>query len=710
MSLASRWAAWLQRTGGVVGVTASGPLAQVTFPATPLRCLVEIAPGADLTADPSTWSWMDITHWVRHDLGISTRVGRPDQAGQVDASSATLKLDNTDGRFSRRNPTGPYYGRLTLNTPIRMAVDPGSGMAYRYHGYVNSWPKRWDRSGTDSTVTITCGGSLRRLGRGQSLRSPMYRTIIAEDPVHYYAIEDPAGTTAALSSLPNSRDRSLRLFGGSIGWRTVDSPPGGSGASMCARINDGTLRIDPATAAPWAFEFGVLRPTNGSADSVGICSLNYFVDGVLSGTTVSILEDTDVTARDWYHYLVTGSQDGANYQIRLWRNGLERTGITAAGTLGALDRVQFNSAPALLTAAGDVAVTQFAIYDNVSIDPVVHSDALQAYAGEQAHVRIARLCAEEGVPFHGVAASSPTLGPQSTGKLLNALREAEKAGMGVLYEHEFGLGYKAINEYYNQSVLMALDFDRRHVGDPPEPADDDLRLRNQWAIARANGSTSTVQDTDFDETQGLYDGYDTVNVQEDAQLDDQAGWRVHRDTVDEDYWTGILLRFHSTPDVITGWTTLPFGSRVTISNPPPQCEPGDIDVVVEGWAERWDTVSWEATLNTSPASTYSVGVYGDAVKRYGSAYTTLAEDLDTTETGVDVTVAAGKVGWVTTASHPAVFPFDVVIGGEQMTVAGIVDNGGNSYTFTVTRSVNTVVKTHSSGDGVRLWTPAVYAL
>jgi hypothetical protein len=41
---------------------------------------------------------------------------------------------------------------------------------------------------------------------------------------------------------------------------------------------------------------------------------------------------------------------------------------------------------------------------------------------------------------------------------------------------------------------------------------------------------------------------------------------------------------------------------------------------------------------------------------------------------------------------------------------GNITTGGSAQTFTVTRSVNGVVKTHSAGAEVRLWRPPVVGL
>jgi len=94
------------------------------------------------------------------------------------------------------------------------------------------------------------------------------------------------------------------------------------------------------------------------------------------------------------------------------------------------------------------------------------------------------------------------------------------------------------------------------------------------------------------------------------------------------------------------------------------------------------------------------GVYG--ASRYSSDGSTLAEDLTTGETGVDVATPAGPL-W----TH-ADGDFDIAVGGERMTVTA-VSGATSPQTFTVTRSVNAVVKTHASGAAVELAQPAVYA-
>ena len=70
------------------------------------------------------------------------------------------------------------------------------------------------------------------------------------------------------------------------------------------------------------------------------------------------------------------------------------------------------------------------------------------------------------------------------------------------------------------------------------------------------------------------------------------------------------------------------------------------------------------------------------------------------------TTNAGSPLWTTSAGD---FPFDINIGGEQITVTNIT-GASSPQTFTVTRSVNGVVKAQSSGADVRLFFPMILAV
>lgn len=78
----------------------------------------------DLKAELSlNGTWTDVTSYVqRRDSLVQITRGRSDEAAQVERSSCRCTLDNRDGRFSPRLPTGAYYGTIGRNTQLRVSV------------------------------------------------------------------------------------------------------------------------------------------------------------------------------------------------------------------------------------------------------------------------------------------------------------------------------------------------------------------------------------------------------------------------------------------------------------------------------------------------------------------------------------------------------------------------------------------------------------
>jgi hypothetical protein len=139
--------------------------------------------------------------------------------------------------------------------------------------------------------------------------------------------------------------------------------------------------------------------------------------------------------------------------------------------------------------------------------------------------------------------------------------------------------------------------------------------------------------------------------------------------------------------------------------------PDDISVLVYGYTERITGFEHTISLNCVPESGYEIGytnMTDDQVSYFGRADTDgseINEDLTTTETDVGVATTSGPV-WTTTAGD---LPFDVLIGGEVMRVTA-VSGTTSPQVFTVTRSINGVVKTHSTGADVRLAYPTYVSL
>jgi len=699
----------------------------VTFPTTGLVSRAQIALGADLSADPLTWQWADITSYARWDVGVSLTTGRRDESSTVASGQGTVKLDNRDSRFTRRNPTGPYYGLLSKNTPIWITVDAGTGEKTRMEMYVNEWPKTWaDKSTNDSTVTIKCAGVLRRLAQGRVLKSALRRAILFSAPTAYWPLEDGSDATSGASALggtPMTPTGTVAFAGVTDLVGAVQEPDLTSGmlTGLVSGVSTSSWHVEfllkqPFTSSAFArvltgsalfaaFRFAAPSAV-GQAWKVIISGSDDVTTTILTGSTLA----TAATENAWHHVALSADQVAGNVVTRLYADGVLEATATTAGTLAAPSTVLVNQNYDGIVAT---SISHVAVGDGIVISGA--AAALDGYAGEQAHERIARLCGEEGVVYESSAPHSPTMGPQGTGTLTGLLREAETVGGGVLYEKRWGLAYQSLAERYNAPVLLPLDIAQGHLAEIPEPADDDQRTRNRFTAARADGSDYTAEETSGEmgtgaQGPGVYDDSATVNVETDTQLASQAGWRIHLGTIDEDRWPDLGLNFAHNPDLIDTWCALPYGARTTVAGPLDQMPPDPPDLVIEGHSERWNSKQWTASLNCSPASAYRVNVVASTdgnLGRVDAANSTLAADA--TDVATTLSVASPIALWRTGAVN-----FDIGVGGERMTVTNIA-GGSSPQTFTVTRSVNGIVKAQPATVGpfptkVSLWKPAVVAL
>jgi hypothetical protein len=135
----------------------------------PIQAKVSFAFGADPAADPSSWSWTAVSDpdpeqdYVRP--GVSMSRGRSSEQGSVSPQWCELVVRNPEGKFSPRNPVGPHYGQLRINTPMRVELDPGSGYVTLITALVPAWQPRWAGPGIDEHVPIRADGQIRRLGQ-----------------------------------------------------------------------------------------------------------------------------------------------------------------------------------------------------------------------------------------------------------------------------------------------------------------------------------------------------------------------------------------------------------------------------------------------------------------------------------------------------------------------------------------------------------------
>ncbi|MGW3571222.1 alkaline phosphatase D family protein [Streptomyces sp. NPDC000941] len=205
------------------------------------------------------------------------------------------------------------------------------------------------------------------------------------------------------------------------------------------------------------------------------------------------------------------------------------------------------------------------------------------------------------------------------------------------------------------SPIFALDYAARHLSPPLEPTEDDQGRRNDVTAQRDGGGEARVsQETGPLNVQapevdpdgvGTYDEAVTVNVAADEQLENQAGWRVHMDTVDEPRYPLLHLNLSKNPGLITGITELGLGDRLSIANPPPWLPPGDINLIAEGQTETIGVRTWDIELNAAPGSPWTVARVLRQIPEMPAA-----EDFEDTTYTITIT-KRGSLPWTRTSAQ-----------------------------------------------------------
>lgn len=285
------------------------------------RQWVEMAFGADLTADPDTWSWTDVTSYFLWEPGINTSIGRPPESTRITPAtfSGIIRNDQPNGGdFTVGNALSPRWPNIKENTPVRSRLDVGNGASVRFQGYAVSWKPVWDAARKMAVVHFKAAGIVRRLIQGTSaLQSPMWRSTMlayrypvatnttngggfegttdggyASLPTRYWSLEDSYGALQGTDVINEAYSLKATSFGtlpdfasGTIGLGSKSLAVFKTGASLTAMFPTVTLgasqRVDVYAGSSIHTQF-LMKLTQAAFDTM-------FATG---GTDVEIMRFT----------------------------------------------------------------------------------------------------------------------------------------------------------------------------------------------------------------------------------------------------------------------------------------------------------------------------------------------------------------------------------------------------------------------------------
>lgn len=658
--------------------------------------------------------------------------------GQVTGADTTLPLEIG-------------YDDLEVTVPN---ADTG---VVRMRGEIPAWPPARNLTSSNITAPVKPAGLLRRLGQGEKpLKSFMSRYLPAYFPPAYWPMEEGLqGDTFVADGTITQLTGPMRVSG--LEFSQTGDSPGVEGSSPLPKVLSGATMKSPVIQSEstgywsvdmafrintdaWptdATEHQILRFfTTGSTAYEWVLSILltggnhrmvlrvYDIEAVQLGTISADHEGAGVDLLDkWLHLFVNADEDGStlNYQFRWQDPGTGGTwgnastfASTSAGRVRTIDTVFGSGAAGMFL--GHVSV--WGIRDTEFFNA---PNMIRGFRGLSTQQHLSLLSGQANIPLLIEGEGSERLGPVPAETFTSIIQDAATTEMGLLTElrSSLGLHYETRETLYNRPIELTLDWSNGEVFDPLTMTDDDKGIKNQVTAKRKDGSeytatleTGTLSIQAPPDGIGKYDvSVDTV-VYDDDQLPDQASWRLHTSTVDEMRVTKLTLKMGNPrmQSRIDDVLLLDVGSRIQVTNVPSDLPPDGFDLLVLGYEETFATGVWDITFNCVPYSPWLVGIVGDEDQgRADSDNSTLGASASSAATSLTVAIDSGSARWIDSATYSSEFPFDIKVGGERMTVTAI-SGTSSPQTFTVTRSVNGVVKSHTSGTKVSLFQPTYVAL
>lgn len=619
-------------------------------------------------------------------------------------------------------------------------------------GYVPTWAPRWDKSGKVRTVPVIARGTLYRLKPGSGKppkRSPIRRDIGSSTGlVAYWPCEDGGAAGQGASALTGHPPllitgpvtpgavQDMQLTNWVIRYGTqalIDISAGGMLTGTCP------ADVTADTAAAWTCMVHMEIPDLLSASGDVVIAEVETPGGTYAkwqllqeqatfrtkvvaitaaGDTATVIDEVGVSASFGAQSLSVW-QDGATIRVGLnWLPAFNNFASTGAvsGTLAGVTRVTVNPTRAtsnLPLLAGHIALWALPHHPlrGSELDDYggVFSGSFASWAGEAAHLRLARLAAEDRIPIDMPHVDDPLavvrMGWQPVEDSLTLYQQCVDADGGVLYERPFRLGYQPRTAREIQTPMLVLDA-QADLAEAPEPDPTGQTYRNRWTVNRIDGSSAVAQTDEVTAGAIVHEDSADLNLARDSGLAHHAGWRLHLTSSKDLHWPKLVIDLAASPHLVDAWLNCRVGSRVLAINPPADVAGIDIDVLIEGAQTTLGYKTWYVVINCSPARVWDIAT-ADGVQRAPADGSILDQDLDVDDPTLVVATTATNGPWST---DPDDYPLDLRVGGERITVEAPL-GGTSPQTFPIAaRGVNGVTRSWPAGTAVDVWNPAIAPL
>lgn len=668
-------------------------------------------------------------------------------AGKVYAfrmyNSAGTLVANADFRSQTLGATSFADGLGNTWTMTGQTFITNDGV--RFWGETESLPQEWDNSSRDNYSRVSSFDALRRISTDQSqLQSPLYQTILQWNPTLYLPGEDGANSTVLSSAAEGAESPQTE----NVRFQAATDLAGSDGAWQMMSTSTyvrALARDDPATAqcnAVWHCKIPSLPASDTrlmylfNTDGVVrrwfiyVGPTGFKVEGVIPQgggfviTTGTAVFGGTTDPANWLgmNFRLVDNFDGTfTWRLTWFEVGKENTeGFffieDTTNDSGKLDAMIFQGQTDLTDVYfAHSFITNDANYDFVTTD---QSFASRGFSGELAGTRYVRLCDTAGLPYEldGWRHLTQAMGAQRVTTLAESLQECADADGGLLLGSRRRLGVLLVTQecIAQRGNLADLSHSASELSSPPKPIKDSYGRRNDITVYRQNGggnSRRVVTDGKLGtSTIGVVPGSATVNVETDEDLAPVAAFLAALGTWDERRIDNISVGLHRSQTLLSSTKgkallALDPGRYVTITNFPSHQAPGPSEQLVQGYVETISNFLYDIVATGFPYGPWRTGIIDGLIRglRFAATDTTVGTAMNTTTTTLMLDTSGTDPLWCTTALDASMtFNFDILVGGERMTVTNIT-GGSSPQTATVTRSVNGVVKSHAAGTLVQLF-------
>lgn len=404
-----------------------------------------------------------------------------------------------------------------------------------------------------------------------------------------------------------------------------------------------------------------------------------------AGPSIGNIIIPDLYDGSLHHMMLRATQDGADTDWLLVVDGdTVLSGTIAATTVPILERFAFsqngNEEDSRQRMVGHVIM--------YSGDGPPIADVYSAYSGQVGEVagrRAESLCAQNGIPFshYGDLDDTKPMGPQRPEPVIDLLRECAATHFASLLESRMapGLYLRTGATRDAQTAAAALDYSAGQLVDDLALVHDDRDIINQVTVRRVDGSEyresrdtgplNTGEPGDDPDAVGVYDRQVTVNPDSDEDLPDTAAWVLHLGGATDPRVPNltVLATHPSISDTLdVAVLDVDVDDRIDLTNLTSLNRYDPLPQLAHGYTEVLDTQFLNRiTFSGSPEQPYQILTWDEPEHRWDTSGAELPAGISTTATAVAVHTPAGKL-WETAA---AAFPFDIMVGGERMTVTAV---------------------------------------